>query len=186
MAIRYIADTHFGHKNVMKYDNRPWQDVQTMEVEMARLWNEAVSADDIVYILGDVVWSKKADEYARILGQLNGTKIVIKGNHDKSDVLTDLADRQIIQHWSRLEVVKDSDRFVVLSHFPILSFENMLQDNWYHLYGHVHITWDWEFIQKIKTNMEEHYGRQIKSYNVGCMIPGIDYVPRTLDEIVCK
>ncbi len=27
----YIADTHFGHRNVLKFDNRPFSDVDEMD-----------------------------------------------------------------------------------------------------------------------------------------------------------
>lgn len=49
----YIADTHFGHKNILHYDNRPFTTVEEMNSEMENRWNMAVEPADTVYILGD-------------------------------------------------------------------------------------------------------------------------------------
>ena len=40
----YTADTHFCHANVMRYDNRPWDDVDVMEANMIERWNRKVGA----------------------------------------------------------------------------------------------------------------------------------------------
>ena len=45
----YIADTHFGHKNIIRLDNRPFLDMIEMEGEMVRRWNNVVGKkDDVV------------------------------------------------------------------------------------------------------------------------------------------
>ena len=81
--IFYIADTHFGHKNILHYDNRPFFDTAEMEREMVSRWNAAVNWDDTVYILGDFSWSKERD-WIPLLHKLNGCKVLIRGNHDPS------------------------------------------------------------------------------------------------------
>ena len=78
----YIADTHFGHKNIIRYDNRPFNSVHEMDNELIENWNSVVSNDDIVYILGDISWYDDS-KTANIFSRLNGHKILIKGNHDK-------------------------------------------------------------------------------------------------------
>ena len=189
MAIRYISDLHFGHRNIARYDNRPWQDTATMEREMIALWNKTVSTSDMVYILGDVVWSNKYEEWVRILSQLNGFKFIIKGNHDKTEILDRLKKEGYITGWSHQEIVHDhesngKDRYVVLNHSPMPFFVNMHHDNTYHLYGHVHISWDAQCIKHLRKQIEELYLHEVRMYNVGCMIRGMDYAPRTLDEII--
>lgn len=77
----YIADMHFGHKNVIRYDNRPFDSIEEMDKAMITLWNETVGDDDVVYILGDFSWYKE-EKTAFILGCLKGHKVLIKGNHD--------------------------------------------------------------------------------------------------------
>ena len=80
-----IADTHFGHFGVCKFLNedgsklRPWDHPDEMDEVLVKNWNEVVKPSDRVYHLGDVVMNLKA---LGILRRLNGSKILIKGNHD--------------------------------------------------------------------------------------------------------
>ena len=192
--IKYISDTHFGHFNCIRYDNRPWSTVEEMEEAMIKRWNRVVDPTDMVYILGDVVWSNKYEEWVRILSQLNGCKFIIKGNHDKTEILNklldekisveDLPDKKLIEGWSHQEVIQDNGRYVVLNHSPMPFFVNMHHDNTYHLYGHVHISFDAQIIKHVRSQTEALYQHPIRMYNCGCMIPGMDYCPRTLDEII--
>lgn len=81
-----ISDTHFGHEKcctVFKRQDgsplRPFANAQEMDEEMVRRWNEVVREQDKVYHLGDVVISKR---FLDIIGRLNGSKRLIRGNHD--------------------------------------------------------------------------------------------------------
>lgn len=49
----YIGDLHFGHENVIRFDDRPFANVREMDSAMIRLWNQRVAKEDDVYILGD-------------------------------------------------------------------------------------------------------------------------------------
>ena len=184
MGIRYISDLHFLHKNIIRYDNRPWIDPQEMTEGMVKRWNEVVVPEDMVYILGDVVWSKKYEDWKKIVSRLNGRKFIIKGNHDKTDILNQLVADKIITGWSHQEVIFDNGCYVILNHSPMPFFVNMHHDNTHHLYGHVHISFDYQAIKHLRRQIEDLYLHPVRMYNVGCMIRGIDYVPRTLDEII--
>jgi len=84
-SVYLIADPHFGHANICKFHNydgtktRPWDNVDEMDEEMVKRWNDTVKPEDKVYMLGDIVINRKA---LSILDRLNGDKVLIKGNHD--------------------------------------------------------------------------------------------------------
>ena len=80
-TIYFIADTHFSGENIIRYENRPFQNIHEMDNEIIHKWNGVVKNDDIVYILGDFGADK--NEHT-ILNQLNGKKYLIKGNHDSN------------------------------------------------------------------------------------------------------
>ena len=49
----YISDTHFGHKSVLTFDQRPSATLEEMETILITNWNNKVTNKDTVYILGD-------------------------------------------------------------------------------------------------------------------------------------
>ena len=181
---RYISDLHLGHRNIIRYDNRPFDSVEEMEESIKALWNEAVKDTDTTCILGDVCWSTNYDVWERVLNELNGKKIIIKGNHDHTNILNKLKQNGVIEDWAHQMIVSDNGRHVVLNHSPMPFFVNQHKDNWYHLYGHTHISFDYQIIKSVRRSIEELYMHEHRMFNVGCMIPGMDYAPRTLDEII--
>ena len=78
----YIADWHYGHANIIAYDNRPFTSVAEMNETLIENWNKAVSPGDMVYVLGDMFWCKSS-EAVPVLEGLNGQKILVRGNHDR-------------------------------------------------------------------------------------------------------
>lgn len=121
--IYFIADTHFGDERIRRYENRPFDNVQDMDRELIRCWNETVSPEDTVYVLGD--WGNLSPTF------LQGTKYLIKGNHD---TLTNQAYRDMgFTEVYDMPVILDE--FWILSHEPLYVCENMPYAN---LFGHVH------------------------------------------------
>jgi len=192
----YIADCHFGHKNILLFDNRPFGDLEQMEEVMVMLWNATVRKGDTVYILGDFCWGK-ADEWLRIIRQLNGTKVLITGNHDLSAFPAELKN-QFADITPFKEVVDNgrdnSGRKVLLSHYPMPFYKRANNDKYYMLCGHVHSTAENEIlerlIQEFRSNKPTFSGAHAANcgqiYNVGCMMPWMEYTPRTLDEIISR
>lgn len=81
----FTADTHFWHRNVINYCQRPWKTIEEMNQGIIDNWNSVVTSGDEVYILGDVAFcgTKKLVE---IMSQLNGRKHLIIGNHDRQNI----------------------------------------------------------------------------------------------------
>lgn len=79
----FTGDTHFSHKNVIKYCNRPFESAAEMNETIIENWNKVVTKSDIVYHLGDVAFEKDVEKRDKLLSRLNGEKHLIWGNHDK-------------------------------------------------------------------------------------------------------
>lgn len=174
----YITDPHFGHANVIRFDNRPYTNVEEMDRALIDNWNSVVSNEDIVYILGDISWYNEEDTIG-VLKQLKGQKVLVNGNHDK---LSRHGYAQFIKVCDYLEV-KDNDTKVILSHYP-MPFWNGQFRNTVHLYGHVHNSHQWNILENWKKELKQLQDLPMRMYNVGAMMNYMDYTPRTLDEIL--
>lgn len=79
MKIWVISDTHFYHKNIIKFENRPLDHNQIIMEN----WRSQVAPDDLVIHLGDVIFGEeKAKTLKATLKRLPGKKILCRGNHD--------------------------------------------------------------------------------------------------------
>ena len=181
--IFFTSDLHFGHENVIRFDNRPFNTVEEMDKEMIKRWNAKVGKGDIVYVLGDFIWKAATNEAVSIIRRLNGQIILIKGNHDR--FLHNAAAKKA------LAGIKDYDdicvtledgttRRCILSHY-FIPFYNGHRYQAIHLHGHSHFTEESVEEVRITTELNEK-GYDLKIYNVGCMY--WNYTPVTLDEIL--
>jgi calcineurin-like phosphoesterase family protein len=177
--IFYISDLHISHKNCISFDNRPFTSTKDMDEAIIKNWNNTVTDEDTVYILGDMFWcnTQKAIE---ILKSLKGTKILIKGNHDDC---RDAEFRSYFKYIKDMDEVYDNGRKVILCHYPIPCFKNHFY-GWFHLCGHTHISFEHNMMENDKFEIKALYDRPCNMYNVGCMHPWMNYTPRTLSEII--
>lgn len=158
--IYFTSDYHIGHANVIKFSNRPFQDVNHMHRVLINNYNATVGTNDICYFLGDMGFGK-GEQIKKILSKLNGTKILIIGNHDKKG-------RQFWTSCGFVTVLNGASihvgkELVTMSHCPlkgvfrenITGMRNAIEgDNWhgeskhdkftfpdfgqFHLHGHCH------------------------------------------------
>lgn len=131
--IFFTADTHFGHENILKYLNRPFDTVEEMDEHLIYQWNAVVKAKDTIYHLGDLSW-RSPGETMDILHRLNGKIHLIAGNHDKA----------IVKHLSNcfesvsvLKEIKYQKQKITLCHYAMKIWRAAQQGAW-HLYGHYH------------------------------------------------
>ena len=78
----FTADTHFGHRNIIAYANRPFASVEEMDEVLIERWNERVRPHDVVYHLGDFSLTR-GPRTGEILGRLHGEIHIVWGNHDR-------------------------------------------------------------------------------------------------------
>ena len=178
----FISDLHFGHKNCLAFDNRPFTTIEEHDEYLIKLWNETVGIEDDVYILGDISWHNST-KTIEILKQLNGYKHLIKGNHDDNLLKNTELRKQFVDIRNYQELAAGDGRAIVLCHYPMPCFRNHYY-GWYHLYGHVHTSFEWNMMENTKRLMRELYDKPCEMYNVGAMVSYMNYRPRTLKEII--
>jgi calcineurin-like phosphoesterase family protein len=139
MTIWLTADLHIGHYNIIRYCERPFKDLDSMHEIIISRWNNKVSDDDIVYILGDLGFVKRSGNIiSDVIERLNGRKILIRGNHDKGEKVWYL-DNGIDKIFDNYVTMEGS----LLSHYPL-----------------VPDIYDGKKVKKIKEMLSEVYRRE--------------------------
>ena len=185
----YISDLHLFHENAIHFDQRPFESVQQMHDTILKNWNDRVMNGDYVYILGDVSMRGKNEDLIAFVARLKGRKVLIRGNYDD---VSDYRYQQLSAEICDYKEIHDSvgkEKFgLVLSHYPIFSWKNMGRGKIL-LYGHTHVSAEDQFYQQCLKQMKENdcrhvYDKDLRAFNVGCMLSYMDYTPRTLEEIM--
>lgn len=166
----FIADTHFGHENIIRMCERPFDNVEQMNQKIIENWNSKIKGNDHVHILGDMFF--RCAEPETILRVLKGKKHLIVGNHDG------WAKRQELQKYfesidNYLEF-SDGQNYLVLSHYPMLSYHRASRKNTYMLHGHIHADTDSDFFPLL-ANRERILNAGVDLNN---------YTPVTLEELL--
>jgi calcineurin-like phosphoesterase family protein len=138
IMIYYTSDLHHSHKRITEFTERKhFTSSEEHNSWLKNIWNKQVTKHDTVVHLGDFSFASKYEEVKEFLEGLNGQKRMLKGNHDRSDILQKLKDKQVIQNWSHYEETKINEVSTVLFHFPILSWHKQGYGA-FHLHGHCH------------------------------------------------
>lgn len=178
----YIADLHFGHRNCLGFDSRPFATIEEHDETLIANWNAVVMPDDHVYVVGDFAYRNERPAHC-YTDQLHGHIHLIRGNHDKRtpeyESCFESVD-DILKIWDSLhgEPVE-----VLLCHYWI-PFLPELRRGAYMLHGHTlkggkEQRLEEELKAKIRQNYKLH-----RAYNVGCMWQ--NYYPQTLEQIVAR
>ena len=107
--------------NIIEYCNRPFKDTNEMNEYIIQKWNSVVKENDIVYHLGDVGFGT-TEMLKELVSRLNGTKILLRGNHDFKRYFSELYKKLI-----ELENL-------VLTHAPI----DIVEKGKINIFGHIH------------------------------------------------
>jgi len=155
------ADTHYGHGKIIEYANRPFKDNDDMNAGLIKRFNERVKPDDTTFFLGDFCFKSglhcnKSDFW---LKQLNGNKIMVRGNHDNNNSTKTIIDCiHVTFAGQRINMVHKPEHFN-----PFFNIN---------LVGHVHQAW----------RFKEEAGSVL--LNVGVDVQ--KYYPITLDEAISQ
>lgn len=118
-----IGCTHFGHANIIRLCNRPFDTVEQMDAALIERWNRVVGPRDTVYHLGDFAFRGAPPE--NYLRHLNGTVVRVQGNHDPNG-------------WGEpYRTVKMNGTRAVLFHYPIEEWDGFWRGA-VHFHAHTH------------------------------------------------
>lgn len=132
--IWFTSDTHYWHRNIIEYCQRPFGSVEEMNEELIERWNQRVSIKDTVYHLGDFALSVDRAQVETILSRLNGHKHLIVGNHDEKRPAIGNSHWQSVSHYKR---VKTEGQRLILCHYPMKVWHGSHKGAW-QLHGHCH------------------------------------------------
>ena len=168
----YIADTHFGHENIIKLCGRGFGSVAEMDAVMITRWQEKVRPNDDVFVVGDFAYRNKTS-VSTYLEQLPGIKHLLVGNHD-SELLANKNALGAFASVDKLLEVRDASMncHVTLCHYPLVEWSGFYNGS-YHVYGHLH---------NVKKQSYQLMKQVERALNASVEI--VDYIPRTLAELI--
>jgi len=177
--IFFTSDTHFGHKNILKYCDRGFSNVDDMNEELIRRWNSVVKPNDIVFHLGDIAMNCAVSKTINILNRLNGIKYLIIGNHDWEFICKESI--QNCFHYITPKMrIRINNQLIILNHEPLLCYEgsfNELPKMSWQLFGHVHSGEQ----QTTGKDLERLHVCFPGQYDVG--VDNNNYTPISFDEV---
>ena len=188
----YIGDTHFGHENILRHDSnngcRSFSSIEEHDNLIISNINKVVTPQDNLYFMGDVSWYTP-DKTAELLNQINcKNRFLLHGNHDRW--AKDGRCKKLFQGIYDIKQIEDNGKQVIMFHFPIMMW-NGQHRGVIHLYSHLHNTLEetdyQEFLKELDRRIAVRDGdryKPLQAYNVGCMLPYMNYTPRTLEEII--
>lgn len=192
----FTSDWHIGHENAIKFDERPFKNLDHMHETLIKRYNAVVPQSGICYFLGDM--GNKTEDIKKVINRLNGTKVLLWGNHDKGLTTMYNCGFDVVLYSATLYIARQR---VTLSHCPLKGVwredtskmkrkgNDTPLDNWhgenrpkhqmatvtdegqFHLHGHIHS-------RKNRAQSTKILGRQ---FDVG--VPGNDYTPVSWSQI---
>jgi len=135
----FTSDLHLHHENIIKFCNRPFKNVGHMDRTIIDNWNSVVQKDDYIIIAGDFCWGS-TKMWLYFLDQLQGIKILVRGNHDKDGTYPKTKFQMVYELLNIL--VKDPDakegnQRITICHYPMLSWYQSHRGAW-QAFGHWH------------------------------------------------
>ena len=164
--VYFISDLHFGHRRITEFvpGARSGRNCTENMQNIINNWNAVVKKRDFVWVLGDIAMSKEGFD---ALGELAGTKYMVKGNHDNR-----FTTEEWLRHFKSVESLV-SYKGYWLSHCPIHPAELRGKKN---IHGHVHTQ---SIVAPVDYNEERFWDRNY--INICC--EAINETPVSFDDI---
>jgi calcineurin-like phosphoesterase family protein len=165
------SDTHFGHDREFIWKVRGFNSIKEMNETIVQKWNDTVSAEDDVYVLGDVILGDPSNiEYVK---RLNGKLHIVLGNHDTANREKMYRELPNVVEVAEVGIrLKYKKHHFVLTHYPMMTGnleKESLKQITLNLYGHTH-------------QMSNFYNDMPFMYHVG--VDSHDGYPVLLDDII--
>lgn len=159
-----ISDLHLGHKNILSYANglRGGTTAKEHDEWIIHQWNSVVTKHDLVYVLGDVAMDK---ESLGLVKKLQGTKHLVKGNHDTESI------QRYNQYFGAIYGAYNYKGTFWMTHVPIhpSSLRGMIN-----LHGHTHQN----CVKLMDGSIDLNY--------INCSVEVSYGVPQNLDDLLKK
>lgn len=172
-----VADTHFGHKNIIKFQQRP----ESHELFMLYEWIRLVPEEADILHLGDVFMGKQGnpEKWAAVVSRLPGHKYMLMGNHDKcKPALYEKAGFKVIEPfiWQGVAFTHRP----ITPEWPMVPYARYPGEGWNtNIHGHIH--------GNTLGSSIEHDGTPIegKKY-INLSVEVTDYRPRQLGGVLTR
>ena len=138
----WTSDTHFSHRRIIEYTNRPFSSIEEMNEALIRNWNSVVPENGTVFHLGDFAFGTPA-QWEEIRSRLNGHIHLILGNHDLKN-WTEHKERllEIFDSVCHKRYVQVGNRRFLMNHEPLLTYSGVYREKnpVIQLFGHCHLS----------------------------------------------
>jgi calcineurin-like phosphoesterase family protein len=133
----FTSDLHLGHRNLAKL--RLFPTAEDMDEALINNWHSVVKPGDVAYFLFDLTLTTKRDVVSEYFSRLNGTILVVSGNHDNWSWQSTFRSKQGIEV-TRLKLIheiKVDGLYVIMCHYPLREWPRYFRNS-IHIHGHVH------------------------------------------------
>ena len=157
-----MSDLHLGHANILRYEGRPFKDVQSMDGYLWQQWEDIASEISIstVVVVGDTAMNSALNDgmFSKI-NSMPCDQYLVVGNHD----LTGLGEVRV----NGFDVVSSGmlsqgDPPLVWTHYPL----SPVPEGMVNLHGHIH-------------------SNQLDGPYINVSVEQLDYRPVSLTKLRC-
>lgn len=135
----FTADEHLGHKNIIRYCERPWGSIDKMSIDIIKRANEVVKPGDTLFHIGDWCWfgPDRKHYHEQMMNKYKDgiTHHLVLGNHDRLNPF-DYVELGFASVHTSLKLEAAFGHTLILNHDPAV--HDVVKDKGILICGHVH------------------------------------------------